>query len=386
MADRIRVRIYNVRFGDAILVRVPDRDPATGETTRRHILIDVGNVLRKEGGDDTVFEAIVKNVLEQLDGEPLDLYVMTHEHLDHVQGLFHASKHSFQPDELKTKLATRFAWLTGSAAPDYYDTHPNARREKKLYAEAYARIGARLALLPAAEAEAFAAMYANNNPQKTADCVAFLRSLAETTTYVHRGKDLDGTHPFREARFEIWAPEEDTASYYKSLMPLAIRAGGAAAGPAARSVPPPGVDTGAFYDLVSFRERGFADNLLAIDKAANDTSVVFCLEWRGNRLLFAGDAELDSWRMMAEKNVLGPVDFLKVSHHGSHNGTPDADVLDRFLPSGGKRRAVISTWTETYGGIPHEPTNDKLRARARLRSILDDPDALFFDTFVSAKG
>jgi hypothetical protein len=90
--------------------------------------------------------------------------------------------------------------------------------------------------------------------------------------------------------------------------------------------------------------------------------------------------------MMAEKNVLGPVDFLKVSHHGSHNGTPDADVLDRFLPSGGKRRAVISTWTETYGGIPHEPTNEKLRARARLRSILDDPDALFFDTFVSAKG
>jgi hypothetical protein len=154
---------------------------------------------------------------------------------------------------------------------------------------------------------------------------------------------------------------------------------------AARPLPPPGVDAGAFYDLVALRERGFSDNLLAIDRAANDTSVVFCLTWRGVRLLFAGDAELRSWRMMADHGVLSPVDFLKVSHHGSHNGTPEESVLDQFLPAGGKRRAVISTWLDTYSGIPHEPTNDKLRSRARLRSILDAPDGLYFDTFVSAK-
>ena len=32
MADKLTVRIYNVRFGDAILVTVPDRDPQTGIT------------------------------------------------------------------------------------------------------------------------------------------------------------------------------------------------------------------------------------------------------------------------------------------------------------------------------------------------------------------
>jgi hypothetical protein len=83
--------------------------------------------------------------------------------------------------------------------------------------------------------------------------------------------------------------------------------------------------------------------------------------------------------------VLSPVDFLKVSHHGSHNGTPDGSLLDAFFPAGGKRRAVISTWLDTYSGIPHSPTNDKLRSRCTLRSVLDKPEALYFDTFISAK-
>ena len=384
MAERIRVRTYNVRFGDAILVTVPDRDAQSGVTSERNILIDVGNVLSKDGGDDSVFAAIVEDVLDELDGRPLDLYVMTHEHLDHVQGLFHAAEKIHPPGELKAKLDVQFAWLTASAAEDYYQTHPDARREKKLYDDAYDRIAAHLALFPASEA-IFGALLANNNPRKTSDCVKFLRGLAAHTAFVSRGFDLDGHHPFREAKFRIWAPEEDTSSYYKALLPMAF--GPAALGPAGageRPVPPPGVDAGAFYDLVDFRERGFADNLLAIDRAANDSSVVFSLEWRGKRLLFAGDAELRSWRMMRDQGVLEPVDFLKVSHHGSHNGTPDDDVLDLFLPGkSNKRRAVVSTWQETYGGIPHEPTNEKLRARCKLRSILDAPDKLFFDTFIS---
>ena len=33
-------------------------------TTTRHILIDVGNVLSKEGGDDSVFKPVVDDYLE----------------------------------------------------------------------------------------------------------------------------------------------------------------------------------------------------------------------------------------------------------------------------------------------------------------------------------
>ena len=95
MSGTLRVRVYNVRFGDAILVTVPDRDPKTKKTTTRRILIDVGNAPKVagtgEGGDDAVFEPVLADILGELDGQPLDLYVMTHEHLDHVQGLFYAA-------------------------------------------------------------------------------------------------------------------------------------------------------------------------------------------------------------------------------------------------------------------------------------------------------
>ncbi len=389
MAERIRIRAYNVRFGDAILVTVPDRDGPGGPVTKRHILVDFGNVLAGDGGDDAVFKPVVDNIIGQLGGRPLDLYVMTHEHMDHVQGLFHVASKVYPNGGLAAKLSVDTAWLTASAAPNYYQTHPKAKQQLALVLAAYDRIEKHLAAMPAERRRPFEVLLANNNPRSTKQCVEFLRTIAPAarTHYVSRGVSTAGKHPFREATFSIWAPEEDTSDYYSSLMPMALAGAGAGAGLAAAAapLPPSGVDAGAFYALVEARASGLADNILAIDKAANNTSVVFAMTWRGRKLLFTGDAELKSWRTMRDQGVLEPVDFLKVSHHGSHNGTPDADILDAFLPGNASgRRAIISTWDDTYSGIPHDPTNDKLRARARLTSTLDSPEKLFKDTFVGA--
>lgn len=391
MANRLRVRVYNVRFGDAILVTVPDRDPADGKITRRNILIDVGNSLNKAGGADDVFKPVVEDIVKQLHGRPLDLYVMTHEHLDHVQGLLHAESKVYTDDSLKDKLNVDTAWFTASAAKDYYTNHPEAKRAMQAMTEAYEQIAKHLQGSPAAAP--FQTLLDINNPRSTKDCVDYLRGLAPKarTYYVHREFDVTGKHPFREARFEIWAPEEDTSHYYSQLTPMALEAGARASGAGQRAmlVPPSGVDAGAFYDLVEARAHGFSDNLLAIDKAANNSSVVLMLEWRGWRLLFAADAQLDSWRTMDEQGMLKPVHYLKVSHHGSHNGTPGPSLLDKVLPlpGGGRKkgRAVISTWEGQYGGIPHEPTNEKLRARAQLRSNLDPKyrDRLYIDSYFS---
>ena len=75
--DKLRVRAYNVRFGDALLVSVPDRGP-DGVVETRNILIDVGNALVGEGGLDEAFRPVIDNILSELNGKPLDLYVMTH--------------------------------------------------------------------------------------------------------------------------------------------------------------------------------------------------------------------------------------------------------------------------------------------------------------------
>jgi len=116
--------------------------------------------------------------------------------------------------------------------------------------------------------------------------------------------------------------------------------------------PPAGVDAGAFFNLVEKRSSGYMDNILAIDKAANNTSVVFCLEWRGWKLLFAGDAELRSWKTMEKEGVLKAVHFFKVSHHGSHTGLPPDKILDTILPKkpedDRKRIAVGPAWPVTF--------------------------------------
>jgi len=376
MTDTLRVRLYNIRFGDAVLVTFPDNG------TTRNILIDVGNVLSGKGGDDSVFKPVVEAIKAELGGNPLDLYVMTHEHMDHIQGLPYAK------EKAQIELDVDFAWITASAAPDYYDTHPNAKKKKLEAVAAYEQIAAYLQAAPDKKLEG---LMLNNNPRSTADCVSYLRGLPGKTTFVYRGVPLDGTHPFEEAKLSVWGPEEDTSSYYRSLQPVALGVTAATAegdgGPGEDAKPtivtpspPAGVDVGAFYNLVESRRTGLHDNMLAIDKAANNTSIVFMLEWRGWKLLFPGDAEQESWRMMDEQNVLEPVHLLKIAHHGSWNGTPQGAILDKILPpvapDARKRYAVVSTCLDTYSGVPDSTTLTTLGARAELHSTLDQiPDA-----------
>ena len=181
--------------------------------------------------------------------------------------------------------------------------------------------------------------------------------------------------------------EEDASEYYGSFQPIAfgVRSGAAAGG--ARTLqtplPPRGVDSGAFYSLVDSRSRGVFDNLLAIDRAANNSSIVFALEWRGWRFLFPGDAEHRSWKEMDKRGVLKPVHFLKVSHHGSWNGTPAGEILDKILPvpapDGRERHAAVSTCEGTYHNVPDKELLELLGQRCAVQSVEDSPDELFFD-------
>jgi beta-lactamase superfamily II metal-dependent hydrolase len=389
--DKLRVRVYNVRFGDAILITVPDRSPR-GKTTLRHILIDVGNSLNKAGGINEVFQPVVEDILRELGGKGVDLYIMTHEHMDHVKGLPYADQ-QFYGNQLKEKLGVKYAWLTASSAPDYYDAHPKAKEKRLQMLEAYQAITSYLAASPDEPPLPVQTLLEINNLAGTDDCVEFLRGLApaKRTFYIYRGASLARKHNFSEAKFEIWAPEEDTSAYYGRFQPSALNfipaAGGQGeqAGPAASAaspLPPQGVDASAFYNLVDRRRRGVVENLMGIDQAANNTSVVFTLKWRGYTLLFAADAELRSWQTMQREGVLQPVDFLKVGHHGSHNATPPPEILAQILPptSPRPRRAAVSTYNfNHYSGVPDPDTLDRIKETCTLSSTMDLADGKFFD-------
>ena len=376
------VRIYNVRFGDAVLVSIPEDDG--GQTVTRHLLIDVGNVNAADaGGADAVFEQAVADIVAVTGGE-VDLYVMTHEHLDHCQGLFWAKA------KKAIDLRAKFAWLTRSADPDYYDHFEDARKELALATERYHHARAWFSL---EEPSAWvAAMLENNNrflpaagdpsPIRTADCVDHLRTIAPSakTYYVSRLSTVAGKHPFTEARLRILAPEADASIYYARRPAARLTTAEVedtaspttTPGPAPNPQPPAGVDAGAFFDLVASREQGITDDLLAIDKAANDTSIVLELEWRGWRLLFPGDAEEKSWdRMAGRDGLLRPVHFVKIGHHGSHNGTPDDPLLNLVLPETPpdprKRVAALSTFDDTYNKVPDEIGDHNTLAAYRSR-------------------
>jgi beta-lactamase superfamily II metal-dependent hydrolase len=411
--DKLRVRVYAVRFGDGILISVPDR-AANGTVETRHILLDVGNAYRSRitggtGHEDVAFDPVVKDIVSELGGQPLDLYIMTHEHYDHVQGLPYAQEKVFPDQDLQKTLQVQYAWLSGSAKPSYYDTHPQAKKQKLALERAYLDIDRFLEAAPQHQDPYVEALMQINSRyltkalglRSTASCVDYLRALAaeEHTFYIHRPRaahpedSLEGKHPFHEARLSIWAPEEDTAVYYRKIQPMPLgmaRPGSKRAKPKlTQAVPPSGVDAGAFYNLVDTRRRTFLDNLLAIDHAANNTSVVLLVEWRGWKLLFTADAEHKSWKIMNDldemlrkesKKLFEAVHFLKVSHHGSDTGMPPTEPLEKILPGasqtapdGKQRHAVISTYPQTYPGVPDR---ELLVAELEPRCQLHYTDAL----------
>lgn len=354
MAD-LRIRVYNVAFGDAIFLTIPE-----GQDRTVKVLIDFGNALFN-GGDDDALHAVGANLKEELGGDPLDLYIMTHEHMDHIQGPLLISK--------KFEIKAREVWMTASSAPDYYERFADARKKRLAALAAYNSIAAFASRTAAPERVQM--LLALNNPRSSRDCVDFIAGIGEKpVVYVHREATVDEHHPFEETGVRLLAPEQDTSVYYGRLQPRTLGALPDAAGSGTEAafpvIPPAGVAAGDFFDLVAFRANGMSANLRTIDKAANNSSVAIEFEWRGWRLLFPGDAEEKSWEIMDREAGLRPVHFLKISHHGSKNGSPLTQI-DKVLPQqphdARRRVCVVSTSVGAYPGVPDDGTLALLKSR-----------------------
>jgi competence protein ComEC len=85
----------------------------------------------------------------------------------------------------------------------------------------------------------------------------------------------------------------------------------------------------------------------------NEDSAVLVVEYRGFRAVFPGDAGLHAESRLARH--LGPVDLLKVGHHGSRGASGDA-WLEELAP----RAAIISCGRGNRYGHPHTETLERL--------------------------
>jgi hypothetical protein len=273
--------------------------------------------------------------------------------------------------------------MTVSADPKYGLRFPNTKRTMDSFRQATDRlrvIAKRRGLMKLSGVEAF---FLNNDYRTTSKCVDYIRESAQIkASYIHRRFPLRAgrDHPFREAKLKVLAPENDSSVYYGRMRPLTEGKSGEKKSPSdlEKLVAPKGVDAVAFDNLMTHLAGGLGDRMLAIDKAKNDTSIVLQLQWRGLRLLFPGDAEHKSWRIMYQRGLLKkPFHFLKVSHHGSVTGMPDKEIFDKLLPATSSndccRYAAVSTQPGHWQRVPNEEV--LIRVKSSVTKFFDTRDA-----------
>jgi competence protein ComEC len=91
------------------------------------------------------------------------------------------------------------------------------------------------------------------------------------------------------------------------------------------------------------------------DGDINNGSLVMLLESGPFRALLTGDAEAPVEALLLERGLVGPVDVLKVGHHGSESSTTPG-LLSATLP----RVALISCGADNEYGHPHAITLEHL--------------------------
>lgn len=382
MSIPIDIRAYNVRFGDAILMSL-----GRG-TSAKHVLFDFGNApggVRNQGGRNDVFEEIATDLRAQTGGR-LDVVVVTHEHLDHMEGFYSQSK-------IFDRMDIGQVWMSIMSEPDYYRTHERAKPQKtarEALAGRMARWSAagRLGAMP----DAVQRLIENNNVLELSNVerLKYVKALAPTK-YMCRAPRGTGPRKVTGHRLgdgiavEILAPEEDASVYYPNRDGSGLLEAAARLGPREdrrRRRREPGVPSNMARDEFEQLKDDIAQvdmaSVFAIDKAANNTSLVVRLTVEGKVLMFCGDAEVESWRVMKEKGLLEPVDVLKIAHHGSVNGMPfeGADsVVDRLLKPGKQTTAIVSTCRGAYPASSRAteiPSAGLMRLlRAKCKEVVD---------------
>lgn len=367
MSDKILIRTYKVGCGDCVFVRIPDSDRLY------HILIDCGNFF---GDSSSELKAAMTDV-ETLLNDPLvvpedqrgklDLLVATHQHWDHIKG-FEAAIDTFK------RVKIDRIWLTIGMKKD----HPQTHQLQALQCQAektFARLRSDPGLRLSPSLNALLEMMSMSTQEATNMLRDYLpMHHGINVAYVYRGFEDSLTDEEKKKyliefkdptiRIKILAPENDIDGSYVGHAFAALKDFEEGENCINSLIPdnkrleyPANISMRQFRQL---KTQMMYTSLLAASQSnevVNNTSVVLLLEWRNKRLLFPGDAEHHSWELMWQKEhteLSNPLNFLKVSHHGSHNGTPynlnDQNdsinaILDTLLPAANapNAKAVVST-------------------------------------------
>ena len=375
----IRVRMYRVGFGDCFLVSLP---LAKAEAdTHCHILVDCG--VHAKGNLDMIDPAV--DHIAATTGKKLAVIIATHSHQDHISG-FSSKFSSFKISEvwlpwcedLKDKQAAKLQKKHTALAEQLNDHFAAAHRNSKPTTD---------------DRKAAIAAVVNLVANKTA--MSLLRTgfgVNAVVRYLEAGGALKNPAGIDGLSVRVLGPPRDQKFLSKMDPPAGQRYLRASKG-VVKSINDLQPFTGRWRmeskdprlkhlrlsredkttmqdDLVEASLDGLA---FALDQAKNNTSLVTLLTFRGQALLFPGDAQWGNWKFWLDQQdaeaILSSVTFFKVAHHGSHNATPK-DALERMKT--GNFAAMCSTQNVPWDSIPRVPLMDRLGEQTKNRVVRSD--------------
>lgn len=419
--ERVRIRMYQVGFGDCFLLSFDYAEPIRGRSSR-HVLIDFGSSHQRRGGPRL---AVIAPEIAADCGGQLDALVVTHRHKDHLAGFAdNAAADVFRT--LKPKLVVR-PWTEdpeiaeGAAGPGI------GRQSRALVSTLKDAETTVAAVASAIDTKArgirgnlreYAAANISN-----AKAIATLDELADGKgEYLHAGSTsrlqrlVPGlkVHVLGPPTVEQWpdvvgqkARDPDYWMLHRSLW-------GQGRGVLGRSLRGQlvGDDDGAraqeiaagpvrwLVDRLSSQQLHAASRVVrALDGALNNTSLILLLEVGTQRLLFPGDAQIENWsytltemqRRSSLRDDLQHVSLYKVGHHGSRNATPKS--LMRLWTAAGvdhPMTALMSTMPNVHGesaqtAVPRTTLVNALKRRMDVVSTVDLDSALSVEVVASCK-
>jgi hypothetical protein len=417
MADsptKLRVRSYNVGFGDCFLLTF-----WYGDGESHNVLIDFGSTKLSSFGPEGGLLAIAEKIGEDSEGK-LDVVVATHRHTDHISGF------AGEPGKVIASLEPELVVQPWTEAPDLEPDAIGPAPGSGAGGSAPAFV-ARLANLQAVAAAVLAqlpTLEASVSVRKTVrEQLAFLGETNLSNAEAVRNLMTLGSRDPVYASFGTTLPVADllpgigvdvlgpptleqsaTIARQRATDPdefwqFASVDVGAARGEVARSPLFPKAPVARRIPqearwVIPEIERMRSEEMLAIvriiDSVLNNTSLILLFEIGGIRLLFPGDAQIENWSyalFTAENHEeicrrLADTSFYKVGHHGSRNATPKTlwNSFERRSKARTRRRlsTMVSTLAGKHGSVDRgtEVPRKVLLAELDTMSNLHDTEKL----------
>ncbi len=398
MSEHVRIRMYNVGFGDCFLLEFP----RANETPFR-VLVDCGahtsGYPRPGWKPAEAVAQIIEDITEPGQDPALDVIVASHAHQDHVSGFGAPAWDDVTVSEV---------WLPWTENPKDEEAKVIRDRQNKL------AMGLELAFqqpafnqrwLPAKEGQAqmnaLRALAANSRKNETAMNTLhhgfrgkpkrrFLSSV-NSRKIVPRGCPDLTVHVLGPSRDpEVIRDMDPPAgqSYLRYRTSVNSVVDSVLNRPFTRSFTLSPADYEASYEArVSDEIKEAAASMMrdddltvavSLDKAVNGTSLMLMFEFGEAFLLFPGDAQWGTWNAALSdsdaRELMARTTFYKVGHHGSHNSTP-VDFVEEVLPEADKLWGAATSVHEIdfWPEIPRLPLLKELKKRSDRLVRSDKP-------------